>query len=232
MLVRQRRRMLGGLILAVAIAAALIGIRDRSGEEVRPPQAAPEGGVRFGDVVVDPGAREIRFDGDVRQHEGWVRFAVCLQGYRWLEEEAAVLSSAHLTDLQKAIALLDWQLWDRLWHRETTGHEVDVVFEWPGRRVNVNDLLQLPYRLGIGDLVFLGSPLFDPLFMARCAQTVVCAALNQRAQCPLYFLQESVNDKFTRASGDAGYWLDGDRWPPPGTRVSVVIRVPEPTGGG
>jgi hypothetical protein len=233
MSVKQRRRILVGLILSVFIIGGIFtGIGGRFGEQVPYQPVIPEAAEWFGDVIIDSAAGEIRFYGEVRQNVGWVRFLVYLSSYRWLEEEAAIVSPASLVDLQMAIALLDWQLWDQLWHRNVTGQEVEVLLEWQGGMAEANELLQLSYHLGIGDLIFLGSPLFDPLFLARCVQTVVCVALQQRPQCPLFLLQESVEAKFVRPSGGVGYQLDGERLPPPGTKVTVIIRVPDLQGGG
>jgi len=225
---KRRRKILHWLILPVLIAGILVVIGDHFGEQRQYQPVLPEAGVRFGDVIVDPAAGEIRFYGEIRQNEGWVRFLVYLCSYRWLKEEAAITSPAYLTDLQKAIALLDWQLWDQLWFRETTGQKIEVYVEWiGGGMAEANELIRLPYHLGIGDLVFLGSPFFDPLFIARCTRTILCLALKQRSRCPLFLLQESVKEKFTRVCGDTGYHLNPERLPPPGTRVTVIIRVPD-----
>lgn len=226
---KQAKLFLGLIIVGVVI---LIGYHlTRPREEVRPPLMMEEGFYQLGDIVVDTLRGEIQFRAQVQKREGWVRFLVYLSSYRWLKGEAAITSPACLTDLQKAIALLDWQLWDQLWHRQITGQEIEVSLKWQGGKADANELIQLPYHLGIGDLIFLGSPLFDPLFLARCDQTIVCVALKQRYQCPLFFLQESVKEKFTRACGDAGYHLNPERLPPPGTRVTVIIRVPDLQGG-
>ncbi len=232
MLDKGRRKILYWLILPVLAAGIIVGINGYFGKQAEYQPVIPEAVVRFGDIVVDLIAREIRFDGEIRQNAGWVRFLVYLSSYRWLEEEAAIVSPAYLTDLQKALALLDWQLWDRLWFREITGQEIEVSLKWQGDKAEANELIELPYHLGIGDLVFLGSPLFDPLFLERCARTIVCVALDQRPRCPLFFLQESVQKKFTRPCGSAGYQLDSKRIPTPGTRITVIIRVPDLQGGG
>ncbi|MBT9166462.1 MAG: hypothetical protein DDT25_01147 [Chloroflexi bacterium] len=181
-------------------------------------------GVRFGDVVVNPATREIRFHGVIRQEAGRVQVLIHLWGYRWLEEKAAIISPAYLTDLQKAIALLDWQLWDHLWHGEAGDQEIEVFLEWGEDKIDANDLIQTRYRLGIGDLVFLGSPLFDPLFLARCLRTAVCVALTDR--CPLSLLHERVEAKLVRECGQSGYWLNCERLPAVGTQVAIIIRVP------
>ena len=227
----KQRKVQWLLLFPVLIAGILMGRDGHFDEQVPYQPVISEVGVRFGDVIVDPAVGEIRFPGQIRQNEGWVRFLVYLFSYRWLEEEAAIISSANLIHLQKAFALLDWQLWDKLWFRETTGQEIEVYLKWPGGgQAEANELIKLPYHLGVGDLVFLGSPLFDPLFLARCARTILCLALKQGHLCPLFFLQESVEEKFTRADGAAGYHLNAERLPPPGTRVTVIIRVPDLQG--
>jgi len=228
----KRRKILYWLILPVFIAGIFVGIGGYFGEQVQYQPVIPEAGVRFGDVIADPAAGEIRFYGEVRQNEGWARFLVYLSSYKWLKEEAVIVSPAYLVDLQMAIAVLDWQLWDQLWHREITGQEIEVSLKWQGGKAEANELIELRYHLGIGDLIFLGSPFFDPLFLARCDQTIVCVALKQRYQCPLFFLQESVEAKFVRACGNAGYQLTDDKLPPVGTKVTVIIRVPDLQGGG
>lgn len=221
----KQRKIHWWLLFSLLIAGILMG-RDGHFDEQLPYQPMiSEAGVHFGDVIVNQTIREIRFLGQVQQYDGWVRFLVYLTSYRWLKEEAAIISSANLTDLQKAFALLDWQLWDELWFREITGQEIEVFLKWQDK-VEANELIVLPYHLGVGDLVFLGSPLFDPLFLARCARTLICLALKHGHLCPLFFLQESVEEKFTRAGGVAGYLLHGKRLPPPGTIVTIIIRVP------
>jgi hypothetical protein len=227
MSIKKQHQILYGLIFFLGFAGVLVLTRAHFRNKMVPTQPVkPEVVVRFGDVMVDSNTREIRFDGKVQQNDGWVRFLIYLDSYRWLKEEAAIVSTASLTDLQKAIAMLNWQLWDHLWHRETTGEEVAVVLTWQDDTAEANEFVQVPDRLGIGDLVFLGSPFFDPLFLDRCTQTIVCIALQERPQCPLFFLQESVEKKFTRVCGTAGYQLNGKQLPPPGTKVTVIIRVP------
>ena len=229
----KQRKIHWWLLFFLLIAGILVGRDGHFDEQVPYQPLISEAGVHFGDVIVDPAVGEIRFPGQVQQNEGWVRFLVYLFSYRWLEEEAAIISSANLTDLQKAFALLDWQLWDQLWFREITGQEIEVFVKWPGGdKAEANELIELPYHLGVGDLVFLGSPLFDPLFLARCARTLICLALKHGHLCPLFFLQESVKEKFTRADGIAGYLLNDKRLPPPGTSVTIIIRVADLVGGG
>ncbi|HAZ30279.1 TPA: hypothetical protein DCY65_01750 [Candidatus Acetothermia bacterium] len=222
------------LVLCVLVAglATTVSTRldaRRSGGELPPP--FPTGSptvVRFGDVAVCQDAREIRFAGEVRQAEGSVLLLLHLTGYQWLEQEAAIVSPSRLVDLQQAIALLDWRLWDRLWQgeREAGGAAVEVRIGWGGEEESATDLLDTRYSLGLGDLVYLGSPLFDPLFLARCERTALCVALIRRDQCPLFLLHDAIEEQLARDCGQRGYRLNPGRLPPVGTPVTVLIRVP------
>jgi len=64
----------------------------------------------FGEVVVYKDLAKLRFGAVVRQEEGWVQHLLAVDGYQWLEEQAALVSSAALSDVQKGLALLDWKL--------------------------------------------------------------------------------------------------------------------------
>lgn len=183
---------------------------------------------QLGNVFINTVTREISFQGEIRQEKGWVQFLLYLCGYGWLEKEAAIVSEANLADLQKAIALLNWQLWDQLWLGETCGREkeVEIFLKWDKEKIAPNELIVLEYSLGIGDLIFLGSPFFDPLFLEQCRQKWVCIALVEASRCPLFLLHETIKEKFVRESGQSGYLLNYDKLPPLGTQISIVIRVP------
>jgi hypothetical protein len=56
----------------------------------------------------------------LRHRKGGGPYLLYAHGYGWLEEESAIVTDARLADVQKAIALLDWKLWDDLWFRKTT----------------------------------------------------------------------------------------------------------------
>jgi phosphotransferase system glucose/maltose/N-acetylglucosamine-specific IIC component len=61
MSIKQRRRILVGLILAVFIAGILVGIGGHFGEQMQHPPVIPEAEEPFGDVIVDTAAGEVRF---------------------------------------------------------------------------------------------------------------------------------------------------------------------------
>lgn len=218
------------VVLVVVLFSLLHDQRSQHGS----PTPVRDGDVfHFGDVAVCVEAREIRFRGRVRQADKSVWFLIHVAGYQWLEEAAAIVSSVRLIDLQQAIALLDWQLWDRLWQRQDQDYHqrVEVLIDWGGVMICATELIDTPYRLGISDLMYLGSPLFDSLFLARCEQAALCMALSHRSQCPLFILHATIEEKFVRECGQRGYLLADERLPTAGTEITVTIRIPDPAKG-
>jgi len=141
-----------------------------------------------------------------------------LQGYKWLEEESAIVSQANLLDLQQAIALLDWKLWDDLWYRKKGGEQLSMSLQWEEgedlKKVQAREVINTRDALGIEDLVFLGSPYFDPMVLGSSSWTD-CTI------CPLFPLeQKMLREEFRRESGQSGYEVN---LPPEGTRVTVII---------
>jgi len=71
---------------------------------------------RIGSVSVDTKNGEIWFKGKVFKDKSWVQHLVYLEGYKWLKDESAIIAAARLVDLQRAIAILDWKLWDEIYY--------------------------------------------------------------------------------------------------------------------
>ena len=206
------------LLIAVFIACLIAGCEVGGQEALTPPTKAAV--YKLGDVLVDTRKGEIRFAGRVRKDKGWVQFLLYAQGYKWLEEESAIVADARLADIQKAIALLDWKLWDDLWFRREVENEPSLLIEWSGKRVEARELAMAEDPLGIRDLIFLGSPYFDPIVLQE-------SALVDCSQCPYLRLeQEALREEFERESGESGYELDPARMPPQGTEVTIILQIP------
>ena len=186
-----------------------------------------EGVYEIGNLLVDIADGKIQFEGRVQKREGWVQHLIYLDGYRWLEEESAIISSAHLIELQNVIALIDWKLWDQLWHGECPMSEVrdprskvfKVFIEWGEEEIGADKLVLAEDRLGIGEFIFLGSPYFDYTSLIR-HRGVDCEL------CPIFPLkQKALREKFIRESGMSGYELNSSLFPPEGARVRIIIRL-------
>ena len=184
-----------------------------------------EGVYLLGDITVDTNKNEISFLAKVKKNEGRVSFLIYLTGYKWLEDESAVVSSANLSDLQEAAALIDWNLWDKLWRRTAKEGKMErdmffsVYLVHNEKEIPAADLLLTKDPLGLGDFIFLGSPYFDQ-FVLGSGQSVNCA------QCPLFPIEEKIlRDFFIRESGESGYDLNRSVFPHKGENVIVIIRA-------
>ncbi|MBU4047668.1 hypothetical protein KKB01_04240, partial [bacterium] len=71
----------------------------KKGETVIPEiiqERAEENIYRIGNIVIDKNKEEMYFTGRVAKTKGWVQFLIYAYGYKWLEEEAAIISDARL----------------------------------------------------------------------------------------------------------------------------------------
>ncbi|MFH1492286.1 MAG: hypothetical protein ABIE81_02960 [Candidatus Omnitrophota bacterium] len=178
-----------------------------------------EGIYRIGRVSVDTEKGEIQFKGRIFKDNEWVQHLLYLKGYKWLKEESAIISNAELSDLQKAIALLDWRLWDELWYRKTSNQKLLLSVKWDEEEVAAQKLVLTEDELEIGDLIFLGSPYFDHIAL-EAPPGVDCRL------CPVFPLEEkALRETFIRASGQSGYELNSAIFPSKGTEVSIILKL-------
>ncbi|MBU4140413.1 MAG: hypothetical protein KKA80_00770 [Candidatus Omnitrophica bacterium] len=177
-----------------------------------------EGIYRIGRVSVDTEKGEIQFKGRIFKDNEWVQHLLYLEGYKWLKEESAIISNAELSDLQKAIALLDWRLWDELWYRKTSNQKLLLSVKWDEEEVAAQKLVLTEDELEIGDLIFLGSPYFDHIAL-EAPPGVDCRL------CPVFPLEEkALRETFIRASGQSGYELNSEKMPSQETEVTMIMR--------
>jgi hypothetical protein len=182
---------------------------------------------QIGGIRIDTEKREIYFKGRVSKDKGWVQFLVYTRGYKWLEKESAITSEVELADLQKAIALLDWRIWDDLWYRRRTPRSKKVLLflQWreKGKLKKIQGaqavIVEEGDFLGIEDLVFLGSPYFDPVAL-EASSLVDCS------RCPIFPLEEkALREEFIRESGRSGYRINSDLFPSRGKEVLLLIKI-------
>ncbi|MBU3934085.1 MAG: hypothetical protein KKH11_05420 [Candidatus Omnitrophica bacterium] len=178
-----------------------------------------EGIYRIGRVSVDTEKGKIQFKGRIFKDNEWVQHLLYLEGYKWLKEESAIISNAELSDLQKAIALLDWRLWDELWYRKTSNQKLLLSVKWDEEEVAAQKLVLTEDELEIGDLIFLGSPYFDHIAL-EAPPGVDCRL------CPVFPLEEkALRETFIRESGQSGYELNSAIFPSKGTEVSIILKL-------
>ena len=172
----------------------------------------------IGPLFVDAEKREIHLTGRVMKREGWVQFLFYCHGYRWLEEESAIIVDADLIFLQTAIALLDWELWHGLWEKKVRDGDIKVKLNWRnGKSIPATQLLKDGDGVQFSELIFLGSPYFDEAVLGE-------AFSGSCSLCPLYALEEkALRKEFVRPSGKSGYFLDENLMPPNGTYLKITI---------
>lgn len=214
------------LILVIAGVVIFVGYNliTRKKSEINSFIKLKEGIYQLGEIIVDTVKREIQFRAQVQKRDSWVQHLVYLEGYKWLKEESAIISEAKLADLQKAIALLDWKLWDKLWYRKESKikdqtSKVIMSIKLDGVKMPAQELVMVEDKLEIGDFIFLGSPYFD--HVALEAHPGVDCRL-----CPVFPLEEkALRETFVRESGQSGYKLNSERMPAQGAEVSIILEL-------
>ena len=217
----RKKKVLLIWILLFTGASLIVGYNlIRQGKEEGAGIRAQTGVYKIGDVIVDEDRGKIQFAGQVYKDRGLVQFLVYAHGYKWLKEESAIIANVKLVDLQRAIALLDWKLWDDLWYRkqsEETKHLL-LFFKWDGKEIAAKEVVTTEDALGIGDFIFLGSPYFDPIAF-EASPSVDCA------KCPIFPLEEkTLRKEFERECGQSGYEINSHLMPPEGTQVTIIIK--------
>lgn len=206
----------------------------KKGETVIPEiiqERAEENIYRIGNIVIDKNKEEIYFTGRVIKIKGWVQFLIYADGYKWLEEEAAIISDARLKDLQLSLALLDWKYWDKFYYMKR-GEEIDfetdemeLLLRWKedNKFKNIKaretiiikeatDYLKLP------GLIFLGYPFFDPIVLNGETHTSCLG-------CPFFPMEEkTLRQLFKRKSGESGYEINPAVMPPLNTKINIIIK--------
>ncbi len=217
-------RQLKLLMLAVIVGVIIIVGYNFTQRRVMPlqPQILKEGIYQLGALVIDTTNAEIQFKAKIQKREGWVQHLIYLHGYKWLKEKSAIISEVNLINLQKAIFILDWKLWDELWREKVTERveerELLLFVKWGEEEIAAQELVLTEDKLEIKDFIFLGSPYFDHIVL-KTSPCVKCKF------CPIFSLEKTFKENFIRESGQSGYELNSERMPPQGAEVSIIIRL-------
>ena len=219
------KRLLLMWVLLTIGATLVVGLHLLQGrKEVSEEIIEEEGIYRIGKVTVDTEKGQIQFAGRIFKDQGWVQFLIYARGYKWLKEESAIIADVKLADLQKAIALLDWRLWDELWYKKTEDGEQEtenrkllLFVQWDRKKIPAQELVLSEDKLAIGDFIFLGSPYFDHIAL-EASPGMDCRL------CPVFPLEEkALRELFIRESGQSGYELNSPLFPPEGTEIRIAI---------
>ncbi|MDG5813713.1 hypothetical protein QA601_01350 [Chitinispirillales bacterium ANBcel5] len=173
----------------------------------------------FNNLLVDKQRQIIEVEARVTKNTGWVQFLFYAHGYNWLKEECAIILNTDLKSLQKGLALLNWQMWDDLWHGKQEYKFLDpkIYIEHEGKKYNPLKSLEDHNDVRYRDLIFWGSPYFDEIAF-KTPPDVDCSG------CPMLNTETRVLRKqFQRESGDSGYYINSDLFPQTGETVRVIF---------
>ena len=206
----------------------------KKGETVAPEiiqEKAEENIYRIGNIVIDKNKEEMYFTGRVAKRKGWVQFLIYVDGYKWLEEEAAIISEARLKDLQLSLALLDWKYWDEFYYMKR-GEEIDfgteeleLLLRWEennkSNTIKAQNTIVIKEKnvfLKLPGFIFLGYPFFDPIVLDSELHTSCLG-------CPFFPVEEkTLRQLFRRNSGDSGYEINTEVIPPLNTEINIIIK--------
>jgi len=188
---------------------------------------------RIGNITIDKNREEIRFSGKVAKTTGWVQFLIYVDGYKWLEDETAIIAAARLKNLQLSLALLDWKYWDEFYYEKkaedtdikTPEIKWDLFIQWGESNklkiIKSNEIVTTKDKkdfLKLHHSIFLGNPLFDQIALNNEPATS-CQG------CPFFPVEEkTLRQLFKRKSGESGYEINTEVMPPLNTEINIIIK--------
>ena len=188
---------------------------------------------RIGNIIIDKNQEEIRFSGKIAKTTGWVQFLIYVDGYKWLESEAAIIAEARLKDLQLSLALLDWKYWNDFYYEEKVedtdikNPEIkwNVSIQWRENNklkiIKSNEIITTKDNKNLLELhyfLFLGDPFFDQIALSN-ESTTSCQG------CPFFPVEEkTLRQLFKRKSGESGYEIDSEVMPAINTEIDIIIK--------
>jgi len=186
---------------------------------------------RIGNITIDKNREEIRFSGKVAKTTGWVQFLIYVDGYKWLEDETAIIAVARLKNLQLSLALLDWKYWDEYYYMKR-GEEIDfetdemeLLLRWKEdnkfKTIKARETIiikEVKDYLKLSCFIFLGYPLFDSIVLDSELRASCLG-------CPFFPVEEkTLRQLFKRKSGESGYEINTEVMPPLNTEINIIIK--------
>lgn len=208
----------------------------KKGETVAPEiiqERTEENIYRIGNIIIDKNREEVIFSGKVAKTTGWVQFLIYVDGYKWLESEAAIIVKARLKDLQLSLALLDWKYWNEFYYEKkaedadtkTPETKWELFIQWGEsdklKIIKSNEIVTAKDKkdlLKLHHFIFLGNPLFDQTALSNEPATSC-------QDCPFFPVEEkTLRRLFKRKSGESGYEINTEVMPPLNTKINIIIK--------
>ena len=138
----------------------------------------------FPTIFVSKEDRFIMFDTSINFSVKEKYFLFYFVGYPWLKDYCVFTTSSSLKELQTAIALIDWQLWDKIYTQKYNPKLKIEIYTDTGW-ISLDKVLQIK-NFNFYQTTFWGSPIYDSIVLERNYTTNKCVG------CDLLPLEESL----------------------------------------
>ncbi|MCS7231234.1 MAG: hypothetical protein RMJ67_03750 [Elusimicrobiota bacterium] len=135
-------------------------------------------------IEVDKEKRTIIFEATLNITKNEKYFLFYFQGYPWIKDYCLFVSSSSLKELQSSIALIDWQLWDKIYTTKFPPKLEIEIFE-DNKWLPLSKFINLK-NFNTFQTIFWGSPIYDEVVLKDTYKTTICA------NCELLPLEQSV----------------------------------------
>ncbi len=135
---------------------------------------------KFGGIVADVQKRLIIFEARINKTSGIALFLIHLSGYNWLREKAAIVSDEKLANLQKAVALIDWRLWDEIYAQnlKSASDRLRIILSQGVVYMDSRELVA-DNKIYASEILFLGNPVYDSVALSE-SDSALCNI------CPIF----------------------------------------------
>jgi len=138
----------------------------------------------FSTIFVSKEEKIIEFDVEPNFSPKEKYFLFYFNGYPWLKDYCIFISSSSLRELQTAIAMIDWQLWDKIYTKKFSPKLKIEIYTDTGWE-SLDDILLIK-NFNSYQTTFWGSPVYDNIVLERSYTTNKCSS------CALLPLEESL----------------------------------------
>lgn len=153
----------------------------------------------FNTIEIDKNNRTITFEAKLNLTNNEKYFLFYFQGYPWIKDYCIFVSSCELKDLQVAVALIDWELWDKIYTKKFSPH-LEIKFLEDDKWLNLFEYIELK-NFNSYQTIFWGNPLYDELVLKNTYNNnFICQSCNflPLEQSNILTGTTSLNYKFTK----------------------------------
>ncbi|MCX7957107.1 MAG: hypothetical protein N2643_04350 [Endomicrobia bacterium] len=153
-------------------------------------------------ITIDKENRYIIFEATLNTTLNEKYFIFYFEGYPWLKDNCIFISSATLKDLQKAVANIDWQLWDNIYTKDHINKIKTEVF-YDNKWQDLQNFIELK-NFPIEQTFFWGSYLYDSMILENKHITSKCSTCEilPLEKATILYNKKPLNYKFKKVLPD------------------------------